>query len=127
MSEAQPTAYDVLPYVSGARQAAYVDRIAVIGRLLGLKSAHPNEARVLELGCGDGGNLIPMALSLPGSEFIGLDLAPTAVAPGMQAIAELKLRNVRLEQGDIAEVGDRLGAFDYVIAHGVYSWVPEVV
>jgi methyltransferase-like protein len=68
-----------------------------------------------------------MALSLPGSEFVGIDLAPTAIARGMEAIRAVALQNIRLEQGDITEVGDRLGTFDYVIAHGVYSWVPEAV
>jgi methyltransferase-like protein/ubiquinone/menaquinone biosynthesis C-methylase UbiE len=123
----EPSAYDVLPYISGARLATHPDRLAVIGRLLGLQTAHPNAARVLELGCGDGGNLIPMAVSLPGSEFVGIDLAATAVERGMDAISSLGLGNVRLLQADIATAGLDLGSFDYVVAHGVYSWVPETV
>ncbi len=123
----EPTAYDVVPYLSGARLPTFPDGMAVIGRLLGLEPAHPNAARILELACGDGGNLIPMAISLPRSEFLGVDLAPTAVERGTAAIGELGLKNVRLLQGDIAALGDELGSFDYVIAHGVYSWVPASV
>jgi cyclopropane fatty-acyl-phospholipid synthase-like methyltransferase len=80
--------------------------------------------RVLEIGCGDGGNLIPMALGLPGSEFVGIDLAAQPVARGTARAAELGARNVRLAVHDVQELPDDLGTFDYVIAHGVYSWIP---
>ena len=52
---------------------------------------------MLELGCGDGGNLIPMALALPGASFVGVDAAPKAIARGQGLIAELRLENVTLE------------------------------
>ena len=121
------TIYDSVPYISVARTATHVDRLVAIGRLLGMEAAHPNACRVLELGCGDGGNLIPMALSLPESEFIGYDLAPTAVERGTAAAGAAGIRNVSLRQGDIAAIGAEAGEFDYVIAHGVYSWVPPAI
>lgn len=121
------TVYDTVPYNSVARTVTYVDRLAAIGRLLGIPTAEPNGSRVLELGCGDGGNLIPMALSLPGSECVGLDLAPSAIQRGMAAASEVGVENVSLSQADIATVGADAGDFDYVIAHGVYSWVPPAV
>jgi methyltransferase-like protein/SAM-dependent methyltransferase len=126
MSE-NTTQYDIVPYRSAARTASHIDRIAALGRLLGMHSAHPNSARVLELGCGDGGNLIPMALSLPGSEFVGVDLSASAVARGVAAAEAAGVTNVSLRQGDIAAIGAEVGEFDYVIAHGVYSWVPAPV
>jgi methyltransferase-like protein/SAM-dependent methyltransferase len=79
---------------------------------------------VLELGCGDGGNLIPLALTLPGAELVGIDLAAEPVARGTALAAELGAANVTLLQGDLAALPGDLGRFDYVIAHGVYSWVP---
>src|SRR5262245_50845406 len=121
------TAYDAVPYRSVARTATYVDRIAAVGRLLGLESAHPNESKVLELGCGDGGNLIPMALSLPRSRFVGIDLASTAIERGRAAAANAGVGNVEFRQGDIAALDPDLRDFDYVLAHGVYSWVPAPV
>ena len=84
-------------------------------------------SRVLELGCASGGNLIPMAYGLPGSEFIGVDLSARQVAEGQAMIAELGLSNISLRQLDILDVGPSLGQFDYIIAHGVYSWVPPEV
>jgi hypothetical protein len=82
---------------------------------------------VLELGCGDGGNLIPMALALPGATFVGVDAAPKAIARGQGLVAELGLENVRLEARAIEALAPAAGSFDYVIAHGVYSWVPTTV
>jgi methyltransferase-like protein/SAM-dependent methyltransferase len=120
-----PTAYDTVPYISGARNASSVERLATMGRLLGLPTAPPEACRVLELGCGDGGNLIPMAVSFPGSEFLGIDLAQTAIARGLDAISELGFSNVRLVQGTFAGIDASYGAFDYIVVHGVYSWVPE--
>jgi hypothetical protein len=82
---------------------------------------------VLELGCGDGGNLIPMALALPGATFVGIDAAPKAIARGQGLVAELGLENVELEARAIEALPPAAGSFDYVIAHGVYSWVPATV
>lgn len=64
-----------------------------------------------------------MALSLPGSEFVGLDSSAHAVSLARGRAAALGLRNVHFEQTDIAEVSIPPGSFDYVVAHGIYSWV----
>jgi SAM-dependent methyltransferase len=77
--------------------------------------------RVLELGCGDGGNLIPMALALPGAQFVGMDSAATAIERGTALAAALDLTNVTLESITFEDYEPAV--FDYVIAHGVYSWV----
>jgi methyltransferase-like protein len=82
---------------------------------------------VLELGCGDGGNLIPMALGLPGSSFVGIDTAARAIGRGQALADALALDNVMLEAGAIEAFAPLPGGYDYVIAHGVYSWVPAAV
>jgi len=101
--------------------------LAVIGTLSGLTPAPPTRCRVLELGCGDASNLAPMAWTLPESEFVGLDLAARPIATGQETIAALGLRNVRLVQANLNEVNGDWGKFDYIIAHGLYSWVPVQV
>jgi tRNA G46 methylase TrmB len=73
------------------------DRLATLATLFGLRPAPPQRCRVLELGCGDGGNLIPMALALPDASFVGVDAAPKAIARGQGVVAELGLANVTLE------------------------------
>jgi methyltransferase-like protein len=95
--------------------------------LLGLNPAPVDRCRVLELGCAVGGNLIPMAYGLPGSEFVGIDSSAAQIAEGQAAVADLGLKNITFQHRDILEAGPDLGRFDYVIAHGVYSWVPRAV
>lgn len=115
-------AYDAVRYPTYPRIETHPDRLAAVAILHGMKPAPVTASRVLEIGCGDGGNLIPMAYFLPGSRFYGVDLARTAVADGRQAVRGLRLRNVELTEGDFRELG--AGEFDYIIAHGLYSWVP---
>lgn len=83
--------------------------------------------RVLELACGDGSNLIPMAFGLPGSEFTGVDLAAKPVECAQERIHSLGLKNIRIDAMDLMKIGPEFGQFDYIIAHGVYAWVPENV
>src|SRR5262249_45705279 len=78
-------------------------------------------------GCASGGNLIPMAEGLPGSEFVGIDLSERQVAQGRATVADLGLGNIDLRRLNVLDVAPDLGRFDYVIAHGGYSWVPAPV
>jgi methyltransferase-like protein/SAM-dependent methyltransferase len=77
----------------------------------------------LEIGCAAGGNLIPMADCLPDSQFLGIDLSRVQLADGQQLIQDAGLSNIELRHLDLADVGPELGQFDYIICHGVYSWV----
>ncbi|MGD8834730.1 MAG: class I SAM-dependent methyltransferase [Desulfobacteraceae bacterium] len=126
MNDLQST-YECTPYPDFCYTQTHPNRLAAIGRLLGLDPAPIDACRVLELGCASGGNLIPMAESLPGSEFVGLDFADNQIAIGRKAIAELHLSNIRLLVMDLLDVTAKMGRFDYIIAHGVLSWVPEPV
>jgi SAM-dependent methyltransferase len=120
-------AYDAIPYPGLVHPQSHPDRLAVAARLLGLAPASPEGCRVLELGCGDGTNLLAMAIDAPGSEFVGIDLAPTSIDAARDAARETGAANTTFLPGDIARLPDGLGRFDYVIAHGVYSWVPAPV
>lgn len=119
--------YDQVPYASYAYPQTHPRRLATIATLLGLKPPAVERCRVLEIGCGQGGNLIPMAEQLPAGQFVGFDLAPTAIAQAQQDVRDLGLANARFSQQDIMQVGADLGEFDYIIAHGIYSWVPAPV
>ncbi len=119
--------YDAFPYKSYPFPQTHPDRLATIGSLFGLAPTPVDRCRVLGLGCSSGGNLIPMAASLPASEFIGVDFSPVQIREGVAEVEALGLANIRLECMDIMDVGDRFGRFDYIIAHGVYSWVPKDV
>jgi hypothetical protein len=119
--------YDVVPYPRYSFVQTHPDRLRTVATLFGLESAPVESCRVLEMGCYSGHNLIAMALALPESSFVGVDLAGSAIEEGKRCIAELGLRNIRLVHLDICDITPDFGEFDYIIAHGVYSWVPEKV
>ncbi len=119
--------YNAVRYPSLAKEQTHPDRLAAIAILHGLEPAPVERCRVLELGCGTAANLLAMAYTLPASEFTGVDAAEEPVRAGAAVAAELKLPNIRLLAADILDLDAEPGEFDYIIAHGVYSWVPEPV
>ncbi len=123
----KPTSYDVVPYFSAPFQATHPDRLATVATLFGLKPAPAERSRVLELGCAGGGNLIPMAVALPGSQFLGIDQSSRQVDQGQEIIAGLGLKNIALRVASLLDIDESYGTFDYIICHGVYSWVRENV
>ncbi|HEV2875171.1 MAG TPA: class I SAM-dependent methyltransferase [Thermoleophilaceae bacterium] len=123
--EASP--YDVVPYPGHPFAQTHPDRLAALGTLFRIGPPPVDGCRVLELGCGDGGNLVPMAMALPGARFLGIDASERAIARGRALVAALGLTNARLEVAAIEELELAADRFDYAIAHGVYSWVGEPV
>jgi methyltransferase-like protein/2-polyprenyl-3-methyl-5-hydroxy-6-metoxy-1,4-benzoquinol methylase len=121
------TPYDQVPYPAGAYAQTHPDRLSALARLFGMSPPGLRRCRVLELACADGSNLIPMACALPESAFVGVDLSARQVKAGQETIAALGLANIELRHLDIGAVDESFGSFDYVIAHGVYSWVPREV
>lgn len=119
--------YEQVPYPDLCYTQTHLDRLATLATLLGLQPPPITQCRVLELGCASGGNLIPMAYGLPGSQFLGIDFAASQIEAGQRTIEALGLSNIQLQQGDILDLAPDFGSFDYIIAHGVYSWVPEAV
>jgi SAM-dependent methyltransferase/methyltransferase-like protein len=119
--------YDLFPYESIAFPETHPSYLAALAWLFGLQTADPERCRILELGCASGGNLIPMAWHLPQTQFLGIDLSRPQINAGLALIRQLGLSNIELRQADILDLAEELGEFDYVIAHGVYSWVPSTV
>jgi len=120
--------YDALPYGSDPFPFTHPSQLGAVARLFGLDVAPPAEARTLELGCASGGNIIPMAARLPGATVVGIDLSSTQVATGRARIAALGLTNIELRCEDFSALARAVEApFDYIVCHGVYSWVPAPV
>ncbi|GIK64994.1 MAG: hypothetical protein BroJett018_27880 [Chloroflexota bacterium] len=119
--------YDAIPYPNLGYSHTHPDHLATLATLLGLNPASPEKCRVLELGTASGWNIIPFAYAFPESEFVGIDISPVQIQEGQAAIQALGLQNIRLEACDILEITSELGGFDYIIAHGVYSWVTSDV
>jgi methyltransferase-like protein len=120
--------YDETPYESYAHPRSAPGQLAAIAWLFGLETPDVGSARILEIGCAAAGNLIPFAAMHPRASAVGIDLSPVHVAQGRERVRALGLDNVELLTGNIAQVDlAPLGPFDFIICHGVYSWVPDDV
>jgi SAM-dependent methyltransferase len=120
------TIYDDVPYSGFSHAASHPDQISTVAFLHGLDPPSPVSCRVLELGCGSGESLIGIGYALPSTSLVGIDLAATAIASARSAARALGLANVDFQVGNLRDL-DRasLGEFDYVVAHGVYTWVDQ--
>ena len=117
--------YDEVPFPSQPLPQSQPDRLAAVARLFGVDAPPVDRCRVLELGCATGGNIIPMADRFPESEYVGIDYSRAQVLIAERDAAQVQLSNLKLMHADIAQLDESLGKFDYIICHGVYSWVPE--
>jgi len=114
-------------YPSFLHPQSHPERLATLATLHGLSPAPPERCRVLELGCNDGTNLLPAALTFPESVFVGIDLDEDAVVRGVARARALGVDNLELRKADLLDEPLDGPPFDYVVAHGFYSWVPKPV
>ena len=119
--------YDDAPYKSKTFYYTQPGRQQMVLKLLGFKTPDLKNARVLEIGCSFGGNIIPFALENPKAEVIGIDLSSVQIEEGNRIIENLGLENIRLIHQNVLDFDEKLGKFDYIICHGVFSWVNEEV
>ena len=117
--------YADLGYLSQPFPYASAPFLESYARLLGLSPAPASKARILEIGSSYGGNVISQALFYPQATFTGIEIAPTQVSVGKTYIDQLGITNLDLLEGDVNESHDHLGTYDYIIAHGFYSWVDD--
>lgn len=125
--DAIAASYDAYPYHSVAFAQTSPTRLHVVATLFGHTPPDIATARVLEIGCAAGGNIIPWALAYPKAQVVGIDISKTQVAEGQRNIAALGLTNIRIEQRSATDIPADFGEFDYIVCHGVYSWVPDEV
>ncbi|SUU38411.1 cyclopropane fatty acyl phospholipid synthase [Actinobacillus seminis] len=122
-----PNEYDRIPYRSKGFYRSSPVRMATVGTLFGLESIQMKKARILELGCSYGGNIIPFAVNFPQSKVVGVDLSKVQVDEGNRIIAEMGLKNIELKAMNMLDIDEKFGEFDFIICHGVFSWVPDIV
>jgi SAM-dependent methyltransferase len=120
--------YDAIPYPRYVFPQTAPDNLAVLSTLHGLEPAQVSRCRYLELGCGNGTNIAAFASRYPDSTFVGIDLAETHISSAKQMADELDLKNVEFISADLMNIDPAsLGQFDFVVAHGLFSWVPDDV
>jgi SAM-dependent methyltransferase len=127
MSRADACSYDELPYDDLAFYHTHPSNLAVVATLCGLEPPAVEGCRVLELGCGTGFNLLAMKQSLPGARLVGIDRSRRQIEHGRALAAAVGADDVELHARDLADIDESFGRFDYVIAHGLFSWVPAGV
>ena len=121
------SAYDAVSYPGHSLVQAHPDRLSTLASLFGILPPKILACRILELGCGDGVNLISVAQEMSSARCVGIDLAASGIKKGQAIATRLGVTNVELKQFDIMDVGQEFGKFDYIIAHGIYSWIPEPI
>lgn len=121
------TAYDVVDYPPLIHVSMHPSNIGAIARLLGVDAATPRACRLLEVGCGDGLQLLALAQAYPDSRFVGVDLSAKAIARGETMRVALGLDNLQLVAADLTEWDPGEAPYDYIVAHGFFSWVPPFV
>lgn len=117
--------YDVTQYDSYPYKQTHPNHLRTIGQLFGLNATPFENARILELGCAAGGNIIPMAYSAPHAQIVGIDLSNKQIQQGQAVIDKLGLKNIELRHQSIADFTPKEGLFDYIICHGIFAWVPK--
>lgn len=119
--------YDAVPYPSNPFRQTHPNRLATLAKLFGLNPADITKCRLLEIGCAGGGNIVPMGEQLPSAELVGIDLSEQHIKAAREFVQTAGLENIQLHQKNIMDVDAGLGKFDFIICHGVYSWVPNDV
>jgi len=125
--QALSDAYDETPYESYAFPLTAPGHLRAVAALYGLSAPAVENARVLELGCAAGGNLLPFAAAHPGARATGVDLSTQQIESGQAVIQAMGLKNIDLRAMSITDIDKDFGQFDYIVVHGVFSWVPPVV
>lgn len=119
--------YNELVYPSKSFGVTSINSLEAKAKMWGLNPVSSKKARVLELGCSMGGNIIGQAVYHPEASFIGVDLSRSQIEIGNEIINAIELKNVKLVEQDILKIDKDFGTFDYIIVHGIWSWVPDIV
>ncbi|MBP6020438.1 MAG: methyltransferase regulatory domain-containing protein [Burkholderiaceae bacterium] len=119
--------YDRTQYTSNAFFYSSPGHLRAAAHLYGIESVPIENARVLELGCAAAGNLLPFVLAYPGAHAVGVDLSPAQIQQGQKVVQDLEIQNLYLHAMSLTDITKDFGEFDYIIVHGVFSWVPPEV
>jgi SAM-dependent methyltransferase len=101
---------------------AWLDHVALVG------SVEPPDRRDgfawCDLGCGQGVTAAILARTHPGGTFHGIDAMAAHVNHGSRLATAAAIPNVFFHAADFAAALElELPQFDYIVAHGVYSWI----
>ena len=121
--------YDQVPYPCLVHAQAHPHHIGALGVLFGVPAAALNRARVLELGCASGTQIVAFAAAYPEAICVGVDASARQITAGQARAAQLGLAQISLVCKAFSEWDAAAGdaTFDYIVGHGIFSWVPPAV
>lgn len=117
------TDYETVPYIGYPIPAMHPRRLAWTARVKGGPRPELEHARVLEIGCGDGANLLSVLAFEPGWSGLGIDASPHALGLARTGALRGGITRATFAVMDIATAEVEPEAWDFVLAHGVYSWI----
>ncbi len=117
--------YDDCFFTSKPSPDRHIDRLSLLASLCGIQGSSKESPQVLEIGCSTGQNLISLALSTPHINAVGIDSSPKQIDAARKLSSDLGLSNLRFDCVDINQLLSRIGQFDFIICHGLFSWVPR--
>ncbi|WP_338289612.1 class I SAM-dependent methyltransferase [Luteolibacter sp. LG18] len=124
MSDTVLDLYQSHSYPAMSHPACDPATTAVAAKLAGLTVPPPSCARILEIGCSSGHNLLPLAQRWPDSQFIGIDFSPAAIQQARETARLAGIENIEFHEADLRNYDPGEDGFDFILAHGFYSWVP---
>lgn len=127
MGKEKENEYDKVIYPGSSFPQSHPDRLATIASLYGMSTPDIATCRVLELGCATGGNIIPMAVFYPEATFVGVDYSKVQIKFAQNISNKLGLNNLTFHEMSVMDISENFGEFDYIIVHGLLSWVHEDV
>ncbi len=105
---------------------AWLDHVALVAGIE--PPARQNGFAWCDLGCGQGVTAAILAATHPSGVFHGIDAMPVHIDHARRLAAAAAIPNLHLHSVDFAAaINLELRQFDYIVAHGVYTWIgPEV-
>jgi SAM-dependent methyltransferase len=125
MSDAVSEAYNNDAYPAMSHPAGHPAVMAASALLGGLKTAEVGKARILEIGCSSGHHILPIAAAFPDASFTAIDISTPAIQQARALADRAGIRNVQFHHADILSWRNEAEPFDYIIAHGFFSWVAD--
>lgn len=116
MNSNSEISYDAVPYQSFPYASTRPANIYTVGTLFGVAAPDFRSARVLELGCASGSNLIPLAFQYPDGNYIGIDSSERQIEMAKNPVSDLGLKNIEFIARPFADMPP-LDKFDYIICH----------
>ncbi|MEM7197019.1 MAG: class I SAM-dependent methyltransferase [Pseudomonadota bacterium] len=101
-----------------------LEQVYTLGTILAAGMAELEQARVLQLGCNGGADILYHAVRFEDAQFVGLDSDAQSIAEASRLAQLLGLENVEFHHQSDNMIPHALGLFDYITCDGVLETIP---